>query len=154
MPDEPDPPRKIYGLKSSADFKRVNATTDQPGDGPTDVAGLIASANLADLATKANAPVNRPNDVHAILQENLQHDAAAGLHKVSLAPNRKRRRRIWGYWIIITAVDVPLAVMIWKLSQSVGRSPGSVVLFIFLVAAASIVTAVLTWQTWFLRTED
>src|SRR3954462_5473236 len=98
MPEDSDPPRKKYELKESLDFKRVNDTSDQPGNGPTDIRGFVASANGAEFATKANAPANRPNEVHVMLQENLQRDAAAGLHEVSTAPDPRRIRRRRNFW--------------------------------------------------------
>jgi hypothetical protein len=147
MPDVPDPPRKIYGLKSSQDFERVNGRTDAPSDSPTDVQGFIKSANRTDLATKANAPVNRSNEVHAMLQHNLQCDAAAGLHQVSTAPDPRRRRRILTFWIAITVVDVPLGVIAWEIGHEMA------IPFVCAIGAIAMFTGVLIWRTWCFRTE-
>lgn len=147
MPDEPDPPRKVYGLKSSQNFQRVNPTTNAPSDGPTDVQGLIKSANRTDLATKANAPVNRSNEVHAMLQHNLQCDAAAGLHHVSTAPDPRRIKRTCNFWIAIILVDVPLGII----AGIIG--PRMAIPFVCAIGAMAMFTGVLIWRTWCFRTE-
>lgn len=147
MPDEPDPPRKVYGLKSSQDFSRINPTTDTPADGPTDVAGMIKSANRTDLATKANAPVNRSNDVHAMLQLNLQRDAAAGLHNISTAPDPRRRKRILTFWIALIAIDGPLGMFAWNIGHD------AAIPFVCAIGAMAMFTGVLIWRTWCFRTE-
>ena len=147
MPDDSDPPRKKYELKSSSDFARVNDTSDQPGNGPTDIRGFIASANPADFATKANSPVNRPNEVHVILQENLQRDAAAGLHYVSTAPDPRRARRRRTFWIAITLVDVPFGSFAWFVGHE------AAIPFVCSVGIVAMFTGVMIWWTWCLRTE-
>jgi hypothetical protein len=147
MPDEPDPPRKLYGVKPREDFERANGTTDQPGNGPTDVQGFIASANAADFATKANAPANRPNEVHAILQENLRRDIAAGLHPVSTAPDPRRIRRRRNFWIALTIVDVPFGLVAWAVG------PGAAIPFVCAIGLMAMFTGVLIWRTWCFRTE-
>ena len=147
MPDESDPPRKIYGLKSSQDFARVNPTTDAPADGPTDVAGMIKSAHRADLVTKANAPANRPNEVHSILQLNLQRDASAGLHEVSTTPDPRRIRRRRIFWTAIVIVDVPFGAI----AATVG--PDMAIPFVCSIGLMAMFTGVMIWRTWCFRTE-
>lgn len=147
MPDEPDPPRKIYGLKSAQHFTRVNETTDTPSNGPTDVQGFIESANRTDLATKANAPVNRANEVHAMLQLNLQRAAAAGLHQVSTAADPRRRKRILTFWIALGFIDGPLGVFAWKIGHE------AAIPFVCAIGAMAMFTGVMIWRTWCFRTE-
>lgn len=153
MPDESDPPRKVYNLKPREDFERTNAPSSAPSDQPTDVADLFKAASNPH-AQKINSPANRPNEVHALLKGNLENDRAAGWYDVSLRPNRKRRRRIWGFWIAIALVDGPLGFLIWKLSDQVRTNQAAAVTFAFATSAAALFTGVLVWQTWFFRTGD
>jgi hypothetical protein len=75
MPDEPEPPRKLYKLKE-AEFERVNPLLETPG---------------------AAAP---HQDVHSILRENLARADAAGLN--ALTPKTRRRsRRKRDYWMLL-----------------------------------------------------
>jgi hypothetical protein len=115
MPDEPTPPRKIYGLKPR-EFERVNAPTTPPPGGdstgssatPSDAAAPPDARTLARIATgnqpllSANAPANRPNDVHALLAGNHASAEAAGLN--ALAPqSRRRSKRRRDYWLLLFA---------------------------------------------------
>ncbi|MEO6567644.1 MAG: hypothetical protein ABIO94_02675 [Opitutaceae bacterium] len=153
MPDEPDPPRKIYGLKPREDFERSNADSAQPSTQPTDVHELLKSA--ADpRAQGVNSPANRPNEIHAILQHNLERDRAGSWYNISLRPNLKRRRRIWAFWIALTVVDAPFGFLAWKLSAYVRYDQGAAIIFVFALAVVAMFTAVMVWQTWFLRTES
>lgn len=149
MIDEPDPPRKIYGLKPREDFERFNETTIRPSNQPTDVQGLIQSANVHDLATKANAPVNRPNEVHAILQQNVHAARNAGLNTVTADPNyrSKQQRRVRRFFLFVLLFDVPVGLYAWKVG------PANPVVFTFTIAASAYFTSRLAWQTFFLNTE-
>ncbi|MEO7412497.1 MAG: hypothetical protein ABIZ81_04000 [Opitutaceae bacterium] len=153
MPDEPDPPRKFYGLRTREDFERANAQSTQPSTEPTNVRELLKSAGGPRLAG-VNSPANRPNEVHAILQQNLERDHAGSWYDVSLRPNLKRRRRIWAFWLALIAVDVPLGFLAWKLAAHVRHDQGAAIIFVFAIAGVAMFTAVVVWQTWFLRTES
>ena len=149
MTDDPDPPRKIYGLKPREDFARANPPAAPSPDGPTDVQSLIQSANAADLATKGNAPVNRPNDVHALLQHNLKIANTAGLNRVALDPNHvsKHQRRVRRFWLFVLLFDGPVGAYAWWTGH---ENP---YMFTFAVAAIAYFTTRLAWQTFFLNTE-
>lgn len=149
MTDEPDPPRKIYGLKPRDDFERHNPPGPPTGPVPTDVHDLIASAQTADLATKGNAPVNRPNDVHALLQHNLERANSAGLNRVALDPNHvsKQQRRIRRFILFVLLFDLPVGAYAFWIGHE------NAVVFTFTVAAIAYFTTRLAWQTFFLNTE-
>ncbi|MEO6567645.1 MAG: hypothetical protein ABIO94_02680 [Opitutaceae bacterium] len=74
MPDEPDPPRKIYQL-GKAGFEPVNVPPETPG---------------------AAAPAQ---DVQAHLRDNLARANAAGLNKIDDRPPRPSRRKR-DYWML------------------------------------------------------
>lgn len=147
MPDESDPPRKFYGFKSSENFERANEATGAPSDGPTDVQGFIKSAAADPRALGVNAPANRPTDVHAMLQHNLKRDQAAGLYKVSLAPDPRRIKRVRNFWIALTIVDLPLGVFAWKIGHEMA------IPFVCAIGCMAMFTSVLVWRTWCFRTE-
>lgn len=117
MADDPDPPRKYYGLKRK-DFERVNDVPAPPAEslapppappdpappGRIDVHDLARTATAGTPLLSGNAPANRPNDIHAILQENLQRANAAGLNDVTPPPKR-RSRRLRDYFIVFIPVN-------------------------------------------------
>ena len=117
MPDDSDPPRKFYQLKS-AEFERLNEAPRAAGlnspapaappvpstDQPIDVRDLARQANANTPILGVNAPVNRETEVHAMLRENLERADAAGINDVK--PVKKRRsRRNRDYWRIMLPVN-------------------------------------------------
>jgi len=112
MPDEPDPPRKFYGLKPK-EFERANELPAPPPLPESRADPGIARSNagridVRDLARQAargvplldgsNAPANRDNDIHSILRANLAHANAAGLNELAPKPKRRSRRKR-DYWL-------------------------------------------------------
>jgi hypothetical protein len=171
MPDEPDPPRKIYQLKPK-EFERVNvrpageaADAGPPIADPGPGAGAIpptARIDVRDLARQAagtapllgvNQPANRPNEVHAVLQEEYRRAQAAGLFHVTPADDKQRRRRIRNYWIAIIAWNVPFGAIAWSANPTKEMGPASAIVFVCALAAMTMFTSYLTWQNFFLRTE-
>jgi hypothetical protein len=118
MPDDSDPPRKFYQLKS-AEFERLNQppreaepaepTPAKPGaeldpSQRIDVRDLARQANENTPLLGVNSPANRDNEVHAMLRENLAHADAAGLN--ALKPVKKRSsRRKRDYWRVMLVVN-------------------------------------------------
>lgn len=155
MSDEPDPPRKLYGLKPR-EFEAVNdprpdappvaPPARDPGitpapDGPIDVRELARQASIKGGAIFA-APVNRPNEVHAMLQDNLARADAAGLNELTPQVRRRSRRRR-DYWVLIVGVN--------GLTASSLLIVGVNLVSVFVVLAAiGFFSAAVTWIMWFL----
>jgi hypothetical protein len=155
MSDEPDPLRKLYGLKprefESVNELRPNAPPAAPPardpgilpapDGPIDVRELARQATITGNAI-FTAPANRPNEVHAMLQDNLTRADAAGLNEL-MPQVRRRSRRRRDYWVLIVGVNGLVASSL----LIVGVNPVSV--FVVL-AAIGFFSAAVTWIMWFL----
>ena len=159
MPDEPEPPRKVYGFKPR-EFDRANAVPSpapdltpapDPGVGPApeakiDLHELIRAGTGGGRELGSNAVANRANEVHAILQENLKRDQAAGHYDLGTLDDSKRRRRIRNYWIAIAAINLPLGLIAWLAGHT------NPILFALAIAGMAFISARLTWETFFLRT--
>ena len=161
MQDEPDPPRKFYGLKP-AEFERANAAapesapaqpvTPDPGIAPAvdrkiDVRELVR-AGATPPRLPGSAPLPQPtNEVHDILRENRQRDIAAGRYELGALDDSKRRKRILRYWLAMLLSNVPLGC------AAVAFGPGDAIPFVCSIGAMGLLSAWLTWQTFFLRTD-
>jgi adenylate cyclase len=137
MPDDSDPPRKVYGLKPR-EFDRANTV---PPSAPTPAApapsGHLGPAASPDRRIDvhevvragagsvpqlgSNKVANRANEVHGILRDNLRHGLAAGHYDLGPLDDSVRRRRIRRYWIAIAAIDVPCGVLALGLARSVSE---------------------------------
>jgi hypothetical protein len=160
MPDDADPPRKFYGFKP-AEFPRANRPageapvsdpTPDPGvvpitDKRIDLNELIRAANGVGSPLGTNAVVNRSNEVHGVLRDNFERDQAAGLFHVEAVPDKKRRRRIRNYCLGLVVVNGPLGAFAWLIGA------GAAIPFVCAIAGIGMFTALLTWQTFFLRTD-
>ena len=163
MPDDAEPPRKFYGFKPR-DFERANAPRPEappaaapapdPGvvpaaPGKIDVRQLIRTGTGDGPQLGNNAVVNRANEVHDILRANLARDQAAGHYDLGVLDDSKRRRRIRNYWLAVAAINGPLgAFALW-----IGHAnQGTVIPWVSSIAAMALITSVLTWKTFFLRT--
>lgn len=154
MPDEPDPPRKFYGLKPR-EFEAVNARPRYPGESPpaagTDPASRPAAIDVNDLIRSANpngagglskaSPVVK-NDVHAILHDNLMRAEALGLNELTPKPRRKSRRKR-DYWLLMAGACAVFGTIILK------SGPREPVTFIFALGGLAVSTVGLTWVMWF-----
>lgn len=159
MEDEPDLPRKIFGF-APRDFVRANrppgerrrqdapansaADSNPDSENPIDLRD-IASGNGSPL--KTNSPANRENEVFNILRSNLEYDQARGWYDVELGKDEKRRRRIRNYVIALLAINTPLGLIAW-LSGHTDPFP-----FVSAIAGMAFLSAQITWETWFLRTD-
>jgi hypothetical protein len=160
MQDEPDPPRKFYGFKPK-EFDRANPVP--PGSAPAQPVKAdpgIASApgrkiDLHELIRAGAVPVKPPgsnplqprtNEVHDILRENRRRELAAGWYDVGPLDDSKRRMRIRNYCLAMLLTNIPLGCV----AASVG--PGSAIPFVCSIGAMGMVSAWLTWNTFFLRT--
>jgi hypothetical protein len=161
MSDEPEPPRKVYGFKNR-EFERANparpptasdATSPAPDpgisvadSGKINVHDLIRVGAGSGPQLGNNAVVNRDNEVHTILRENLQRDIAAGHYDLGHLDDSKRRRRIRNYWIAMVLINGPLGAF----AYSIGH--GMAILFALAIAGMALLSTLLTWKTFFLRT--
>jgi hypothetical protein len=151
MPDESDPPRKVYQLKPT-EFERVNAPPREAsadgtvGQSPAratgriDVRDLIKQGSGTGPALGVNGPVNRDNDVHAMLRHNVARDNAAGLNNLSPLP-KKRSRRKRDYWLLLISVNLFFAF------AALGPYANPLTL-IYGVAGFILYTISLTWVMW------
>lgn len=160
MPDESEPPRKIYGFKPR-EFDRANpprpaepsATPPTstpagppPAEGAINVHDLIRAGAGPGQQLGSNAVVNRPNEVHDLLRANFRHDVAAGGYDLGVLDDSKRRRRIRHYWIALIAFDTPFAIFAFQIGHS------AAIPFVCAIAAIALFSSALTWRTFFLRT--
>lgn len=153
MPDDPDPPRKFYGLKPK-EFTRVNAPTGASSKsgptnpiaspdssaGPIDVKDL-ARAAAAGFTPRAAKPAEATNDIHALLRENQHHANTAGLNNVALPPKR-RSRRTRDYWLVMVPVNAFFAW--WAFGPY-----ANAVTFIYGIGGIGLFSASFTWVMWF-----
>lgn len=163
MADDPDPPRKYFQLKPK-EFESVNervpTPAPPPGDpaapdpGPTtvdtgriDVRDIFRQANTPGRVLGSHAPANRANEVHGVLQEKYAHDVATGHYELGVLDDSKRHRRLRNYWIGLLAINLPLGGI------AALAGPRAPLPFVCAIAGMAIGTAVITWQTFFLRTE-
>ena len=161
MQDEPDPPRKFYGFKPT-EFERANAAAPDsapvqpvapdPGIPPAidrkiDVRDLIRAGATSPRQPGSDPLPQQTNEVHAILQENRQRDLAAGRYELGPLDDSKRRRRILHYWLGMVLTNVPLGC------AAASFGPGDAIPFVCSIGAMGMISAWLTWQTFFLRTE-
>lgn len=154
MPDDPDPPRRFYGLKAK-EFEAVNSLPRSPGENPPttgpgsspapteriEVSDLIRSANVAGPTLPAPTAA-APNDVHRILRDNLSRANAAGLNQLESKPPRKSRRQR-DYWILMAGAGAVFGTII------VRSGPQAPVPFLFALAGLVVSTIGLTWVLWF-----
>ena len=160
MPDDADPPRQFFRLKPT-EFERVNQPSkDAPPPLPTAAdpgivqatTGRIDVRDLARVATGQKSPLgtnsvaNRANEVHDTLKSNYERDRATGAFHVVAGPNKKRQREIRNYCIGIVVTNAGLGGFAWMIG------PGAAIPFVCSLAAMGMITAVLTWRTFFLRT--
>ena len=159
MRDEPDPPRRVYGLKPT-EFERLNEPAKgsaplpagpDPGipsvrDERIDVKELIRIGAQGPAAGAAK-PVAPLNEVHAMLKDNLTKDCAAGLFHVEAKPDLKRRRRMTRFWIGLAVVDIPLGLF----AAIAGHGAG--IPFVCSIAGIAMFTSWIIWETFFLRTD-
>jgi hypothetical protein len=162
MKDEPGPTRRVFGFEPR-EFVRANRPPGEPrrhdtpanpgaesnpdSEKPIDVRDMarIASGDGSPLRTPP--PADRKNEVHGILRFNLERDQARGWYDVEPGTDKKRRRRIRNYVIALLAINTPLGLIAW-LSGHTDPFP-----FVSAIAGMAFLSARVTWETWFLRTD-
>jgi hypothetical protein len=103
MPDEPDPPRKVYGFKER-EFKRDNAPAgaEPPAPSVQDLAKLAGHHHYPS-ARKSGPKAGDPNDVFAVLQQNRRMEQRHNLDAIEIKKIRSRKWR--DYWIGLIGVN-------------------------------------------------
>ena len=91
MAEDPDPPRKFYGLKAR-EFERVNKPeSDTPGMNVEEHLRAAAAPPRRREPPLATTPAE--NDVHDLLRQNVERERAAGLDRLKSMPRRRSRRK-------------------------------------------------------------
>jgi hypothetical protein len=164
MQDEPDPPRKFYGFKPT-EFDRANAAPPESQSAPTqpvtpapdpgiaraidrkiDIHELIRAGATPPRQPGSEPLPQRPNEVHDILRENRQRELAAGRYDLGPLDDSKRRKRIRHYWLAMILINVPLGC------AAASFGPGAAIPFVCSIGGMGMLSAWLTWNTFFLRT--
>jgi predicted phage tail protein len=139
MPDEPDPPRKVYGFKER-DFKRENTPATGGEAMPTakDLAKLAGHHHNPGQRT-GRAKADDPNDVYKVLEQNRQAADEHGLNEVEIKKVKSRRKR--DFWLILVGGN--LAII-----GGVYFSGISVITLVFGLAGLVIFSLGLSWIMW------
>lgn len=161
MEDETGVPPRVFRF-APREFVRANrplgdsvqqAQVADPGvnpnsnsETPIDVRNIIRDA-LGDTQWGETGPIRCENEVHGILRMNVESDRARGWYDVEPGKDRKRRRRIRNYVIALVAINAPLGLIAWTSGHT---SPFP---FVFAVAGMAYLSARVTWEAWFLRTD-
>lgn len=147
MPDEPDPPRKVYGFKER-DFKRDNAPTaaSPPPPSVKELAKMATAAAPVASGHKAlpahatgKAKADDPNDVYAVLKQNRQAAAKHGLNDVEIKKIKSRRKR--DFWLIIVGGNLAIIGGVWL-------SGINVITVIFGLAGLILFSISVSWIMW------
>jgi hypothetical protein len=139
VPDEPDPPRKVYGFRER-EFKRDNA----PAAGGETVPSAQDLAKLAGFhhdpaARKSVAKAGDPNDVHVVLQQNRKSEQQHNLDAIEIKETRSRRKR--EFWLLLVGGNLFILGGVWL-------SGINVLTVIFGLAALIIFSLGLSWVMW------
>lgn len=141
VPDEAEPPRKVYGFKDR-EFHRDNTPPTASRPPPPTVQELARMAGPVTRSTPrpTTAPkAGDPNDVYAILQQNRQAEQHRGADQLELKPVKSRRAR--DYWLLLILAEAGLG-----LTAYLGR--GNPFVLTGAVAAMGFVALGLTWIMW------
>lgn len=139
MPDEPDPPRKVYGFKER-DFKRDNAPSSETPPAPTaqDLAKL-AGFHHDPSARKGGAKAGDPNDVHVVLQQNRKSEQQHNFDAIEIKEIKSRRKR--EFWLLLVGGNLFIL-------GAVFFSGINVLTVIFGLAGLIIFSLGLSWVMW------
>ncbi|HEY8993670.1 MAG TPA: hypothetical protein VIM71_03215 [Lacunisphaera sp.] len=142
MPDEPDPPRKVYGFKAR-DFKRDNAPASVEPPLPTaKELAMLAGTSPVDPSRRKAAPTAKasdPNDVYTVLRENRASAAKHGLNEVEIKKIKSRRKR--DFWLVLVGGNLAIigAVVLTSIN---------VVTVIFGLAGLIVFSLSVSWIMW------
>jgi hypothetical protein len=139
VPDESDPPRKVYGFKER-DFKRDNAPSSDAAPMPTaqDLAKL-AGFHHDPAARQSLAKAGDPNDVHVVLQQNRKSEQQHNLDAIEIKETKSRRKR--EFWLLLVGGNLFIIAGVWL-------SGINVMTVIFGLAGLIIFSLGLSWVMW------
>lgn len=145
MPDDSDPPRKVYGFKER-EFQRDNAPASANAPAPTtqDLAKLAGApifkvgAGPADRRTGTGNKAD-PNDVYAVLQHNRTKEQQHGADEIEIRKIRHRRRR--DYFLLLVGGNVVII-------GSVALARFNMISVLFGLAGVIVFSLGLTWVMW------
>lgn len=142
MPDESDPPRKVYGFKERA-FKRDNAPAS--AGTPTPTAKELAMLSTATAPDRSRAQASAtpkeadPNDVFAILRANRAVEDQAGLSDIEIREIKSRRKR--DYWLLLIGGNLAIIGIVFL-------SGFNVISAVFGLAGLVLFSLSVTWIMW------
>lgn len=137
MPDEPDPPRKVYGFKER-EFKRDNAVGGDATPSAKDLARMAGPVTRSG-PEKTGAKPTDPNDVFKVLEQNRSVEKAHHRDDIEIRKVRSRRKR--DFWLILVGGN--LAII-----GGVYFSGVSVITLVFGLAGLVIFSIGLSWIMW------
>lgn len=139
MPDENDPPRKVYGFKER-DFKRDNppAAGGEAMPSAQDLAKLAGHHHNPGPRT-AGAKADDPNDVFKVLDQNRSVEKHHHLDDIEIKKVKSRRKR--DFWLILVGGN--LAII-----GSVFISGINVITVIFGLAGLVVFSIGVSWIMW------
>lgn len=139
VPDEPDPPRKVYSFKER-EFKRDNAPVSETPPAPT-------AKELAKLAghhhdpgpRRAQAKADDPNDVLRVLNQNRTAEQEHHLDDIEIKRVKSRRQR--EFWLLLVGGNLFILGGVWL-------SGINVITVIFGLAGLIVFSLGLSWVMW------
>lgn len=137
MPDEPDPPRKVYGFKER-EFKRDNALGGEATPTVQDLAKL-AGVHHDPKPRQTAAKAGDPNDVLSVLQQNRKMEQRHNLDAIEIKEIKSRRKR--EFWLMLVGGNLFIigAVLV---------SGINVITVVFGLAGLIVFSLGLTWIMW------
>jgi hypothetical protein len=142
MPDEADPPRKVYGFKER-EFKRDNAPASASPPAPTakELAMLSTAKRPVPAGQPRTAPTKTddPNEVFNVLRANRAVEEQVGLTEMEIREIKSRRKR--DYWLVLIGGNLAIV-------GAVAVSGFNPITAIFGLAGFIMFTLGLTWVMW------
>jgi hypothetical protein len=139
MPDEPNPPRKVYGFKER-EFKRDNAPSSEVPPAPSvqDLAKM-AGHHHDPRPRSAAAKAGDPNDAFTVLQQNRKSEQLHNLDAIEIKETKSRRKR--EFWFLLVGGNLFILGAVWL-------SGINVLTVIFGLAGLIIFSLGLSWVMW------
>lgn len=139
MPDEPDPPRKVYGFKEQ-EFQRDNAPSSGASPMPTakDLAKL-AGVHHDPRPRQAGPKAGDPHDVFEVLRQNRRREQRHNLDAIEIRKIRSRRKRDFWWGLVGGNLLIIGGVLV---------SGSSVITVVYGLAGLIIFSIGLSWIMW------
>ncbi len=137
VPDEADPPRKLYGFKER-EFKRDNAPGGAAAPSAKDLARL-AGPVARTTPEKTGPKAGDPNDVYSVLEQNRRAERQHNLDAVEIRAIKSRRRR--DYFLLLVGGNVFIVGIVALLGPNI-------VTVMFGLGGVVIFSTGLTWIMW------